>query len=723
MKKKSPPPVTVATIIDVDEDAVLYAAPKDQPDLRLPLKLQRKNMHQPGIGDLVLIRIEKNSDRPGDDCRERLRPGLSPAPSEADASASRRETYKAVLMKTLDKAPPSVMGVVDRLGDGWMLRPINRREKKDYVLTLPKDVKVNKGDIVRARPEAGNRGPRQAEWQESFGHADDPEAISIIAMAEAGLDPEFPDKVIDELQNASVPALGKRRDWRDTPLVTIDGADARDFDDAVFAEELDGGRFRLVIAIADVCHYLRHGTALDKEAYKRGNSTYFPDRVVPMLPERLSNDLCSLRPNEDRACMVMQCWISAEGKLEKYRVGRGLMRSAARLTYEQVQAAYDGVTDETTKPLVDAVIRPLYKAFYVLDEARKKRSALALDLPEQQIVIDRETGKMTGVRVRDRLDAHRLIEEFMVLANVAAARCLQDRKAPCMYRVHDRPDADKLSAASELISNFGLSLPKGQVPEPKILNRVLEGAIDHDYAPLIHQAILRCQSQAVYMPDHHGHYGLALQSYAHFTSPIRRYADVMVHRSLIRAYGLGEGGLDEGEAARMVEIGEHISTTERNSMVAERSAVDRFTACYLSAHMGARFEGRISGLNKFGLFVRLDETGADGIVPIRSLPDDFYIHDEAAHALVGRRNRIVYRLGAKVQVEVLEADRITGSTVFGLVDGEKGADIPGFKPPSPPRGGKHRNRPSPMRGGKPRQDKKSKKKTIPKHIKRKNKKK
>ena len=702
MSRKSPPPVTVATIIDVDEDAVLYAAPKDQPDLRIALKLQRKNMHQPGIGDLVLIRMQGK--------------------------------HHAVLMKTLDKAPPSIVGVVDQLGDGWMLRPINRREKKDYVLTLPEGKKVKPGDLVRARPNAGNRGTasvgraqrgrepilhktRQAEWLETYGHADDPQAISLIAMAEAGLEAAFPETVISELQNATVPELGKRTDWRDTPLVTIDGADARDFDDAVFAEELDQGRFRLVIAIADVCHYLRHGTALDKEAYKRGNSTYFPDRVVPMLPERLSNDLCSLRPHEDRACMVMQCWISAAGKLEKYRIGRGLMRSAARLTYEQVQAAYDGVTDEMTKPLMDEVIRPLYKAFQVLDQARKQRGALALDLPEQQIVIDRETGKMTGVRVKERLDAHRLIEEFMVLANVAAARCLQDRKAPCMYRVHERPDADKLSAARELIENFGLSLPKGQVPEPKILNRVLEAGSNHDYAPLIHQAILRAQSQAVYMPDHHGHYGLALQSYAHFTSPIRRYADVTVHRSLIRAFALGDGGMDEGEAARMAEIGEHISTTERTSMEAERSAVDRFTACYLSNHMGARFDGRISGLNRFGLFVRLDETGADGIVPIRSLPDDFYIHDEAAHALVGRKNRIVYRLGAKVQVEILEADRVTGSTVFGLVDAEKGADIPGFKPPRPPRGGQYRDRP-----GRPKGDKKGfrakKKTTTPKHKKR-----
>ena len=459
-----------------------------------------------------------------------------------------------------------------------------------------------------------------------------------------------------------MPDLGTREDLRKIPLVTIDGADARDFDDAVFAEKTDNDGFHLIISIADVAYYVRPGSALDQEAYQRGNSTYFPDRVVPMLPEALSNDLCSLRPQEDRACMAFHLWIDKHGQLIKHKVVRGLMRSAARLTYEQVQAAQDGVIDDITKPLLKTVIKPLYEAYNILDRARQERGALDLDLPERQIVLN-EKGHMSGVKRRERLDAHKLIEEFMILANVAAAMALEKQKAPCIYRVHDQPTEEKLNNARDFIEAFGLSLPKGGIVKPAQINHLLQRASQMEYSHLISEVILRTQSQAIYSPENIGHFGLALRRYAHFTSPIRRYADLLVHRSLIKAYNLGPGGLNEEESITLEDKADHISQTERVSAEAERSAIDRFTATWMSNHIGAEFNGRINGVTRFGLFVTLDETGADGLIPMRSLPNDFYVHNEEQHALIGRRNKKIYRLGANITVRIIEADGLTGSSL------------------------------------------------------------
>lgn len=348
-------------------------------------------------------------------------------------------------------------------------------------------------------------------------------------------------------------------------------------------------------------------------------------------------------------------------------------------------AAIDGQSDEQTAPLLEPVLRPLYEAYSILDTARQKRGALDLDLPERQILIDKN-GNMTGVTTRVRLDAHKMIEEFMVLANVAAAKALEAKKDPkrypCVYRVHDKPAQDKLQSAREFIEGFGLSLPKGNVVQPAKLNHILRKASTMQYGHLVSQTILRAQSQAHYSTQNIGHFGLALGNYAHFTSPIRRYSDLLLHRSLISAYGLGPGGLDEREASRIEEICQHISGTERTSMQAERSAVDRFTAAYLADQIGAEFSGQITGVTRFGLFVLLDESGADGLVPIRSLSGDYFDHDEEQHALIGRRSGTLYRLGARVQVRLMEADGLTGSTVLELCgDSVNGADIPGFKAP------------------------------------------
>lgn len=599
-----------------------------------------------------------------------------------------------------------VLGRAVKAGAAWWLQPVNRKERDDFMLAVPpeKAEGLEHGSLVEAFVEEGKQLKRpRARLHMVIGHDDDPKAISLIALHEQGLRVTFPEPVIRETEGMEVPPLGNRTDLRSLPLVTIDGEDARDFDDAVFAEASEDG-FHLVVAIADVSYYVRHDTPLDREAYKRGNSTYFPDRVLPMLPEKLSNDLCSLRPKEDRACLAVHMHIDDRGNLKSYKFVRGLMKSVARLTYEQVQNALDGKTDAVTETLLEGVIRPLYAAFEVLDRARVARGALDLDMAERKIVVN-AAGEMTGVMKRPRYESHKLIEEFMILANVAAAMALEARTAPCVYRIHDVPSNEKLDSARGFLEGFGLNLARGAVVKPALFNGLLKKVEGLDHAPLVNQIVLRSQSQAVYSPDNIGHFGLALQKYAHFTSPIRRYADLLVHRSLIRAYELGEGGLDVTEVNRLHETAEHISKTERTSMEAERSSVDRFTAAWLSSRVGEVFAGRISSVTRFGLFVSLDETGADGLVPIRMLPSDYYVHSEEQHALIGRRTGRLFRLCAPVRIRVVEADRLTGSSVFELVDADNGADVPGYLGAKPHMAGIPRGHPD-KRGKKGRDNRK-----------------
>ncbi len=608
----------------------------------------------------------------------------------------------------------SVMGIVRLQKKGAILQPTHKKAKYDFDIAIGDLNGAKDGDLASAEvlPSRGLKRKR-VRIASVIGKQGDPRAISLISLHEAGLNDAFPQKVLEDTEGLKVPPLKGREDLRQIPLVTIDGADARDFDDAVYAERLEDGSYHLIVAIADVAHYVRHGSALDNEAQRRGNSTYFPDRVVPMLPEALSNDLCSLRPNEVRASLAVHMWVDTDGKLLRYKFVRALIKSAARLIYEQVQAARDGQTDDTTGPLMERVINPLYDAYDILSKARQKRGALDLDLPEKKIVID-DKGNMTGVETRARFDAHKLIEEFMILANVAAASALEDKNGaqkglgdhPCVYRIHDKPSYDKIESNRDFIESFDLSFPKGQVIQPKQINYLLQAAAKLPYSHLISQMILRTQSQAVYSTDNIGHFGLALTKYAHFTSPIRRYADLLVHRALIGAYNLGNDGLSQGERARIEEISEHISGTERTSMEAERNAVDRFTAAFLSSHIGAEFDGTINGVTRFGLFVTLKESAADGLIPMRSLDNDFYVHDEKAHALIGRRRGHIYRMGAPIRVVIKEADGITGSCVFALAPGQKGADIPGMAKPKIPRDGRHNDK----RGSRPPNRKYGKKK-------------
>ncbi len=422
------------------------------------------------------------------------------------------------------------------------------------------------------------------------------------------------------------------------------------------------------MAIADVSWYVRPGDALDRAARERGNSVYFPDRVVPMLPEKLSNDLCSLRPNEDRACMAVEMWIDADGRLKRHRFLRGLMRSAARLVYEQVQAARDGAPDEVTGPLLEPVIGPLYGAYKALLRGRAARGTLELEISERQVILG-EDGHIDRIVPRRRLDSHKLIEEFMILANVAAAEALEAKNRPAMYRIHEPPPLDKLEVLRQALDGLGYRLAKGEAVRPSHFTGILARAAGTEKEILVSELILRSQSQAKYSPDNPGHFGLALRRYCHFTSPIRRYADLLVHRALIGGYGLGEGALTDEEAARFDETGDHISSTERRAVVAERDAMDRYTTAFMANRVGATFTARISGVTRFGLFVTLDETGADGLVPASTLGNDFFAHDEARHCLVGERSGITFTLADAVTVELVEADAVTGGMVFVIVEG------------------------------------------------------
>jgi ribonuclease R len=604
-------------------------------------------------------------------------------------------------MRRLERgADRQIVGVLraGRRGDAW-IEPVDRRDKDSWTVAPDLAAGAIDGDIVTLLVEAADRpGRRRTRVIARHGRADDPRSAGLIAILAAGIPFAFRPEALAEAQAAEAPVPGERVDLRDLPLVTVDGADARDFDDAVFAEpdpESEGG-WHIVVAIADVAHYVRPGSALDRDALERGNSCYFPDRVVPMLPEALSAGLCSLKPGEDRACMAVHLWIDGEGRPTRHRFLRGLMRSRARLTYDQLQAARNGAPDSATAPLMQSVVDPLYGAYAVLARARDRRGTLDLDLPERRVEID-AGGRVTAVGIRPRYDSHRLIEEFMIAANVAAAETLEARRYPTLYRVHAAPERDRLVALKEALEPLGYALALGQVIRPAMFTRILERAQGRPEAPLVNESVLRAQAQAVYSPDNIGHFGLALPRYAHFTSPIRRYADLLVHRGLIAALDLGPDGTTDTELARLDDIGAQVSATERRAAQAERDAVDRYLAAWLSDRLGQVFEARIGGVARFGLFVTLAETGASGLVPISSLPDDFYEHDEAGHRLVGRRWGRVFRHGAAVRARLVEADPLTGSTLFDLVGAQDGADLAGAASAAP----RDRRRPRPLPSRRP----------------------
>lgn len=559
---------------------------------------------------------------------------------------------------------------------GLRLEPTDRKLRiQPFTLSGTKMGGAKEGDIVVVDGFANPTGQGK-HVSRILGTKDTPAIYSLISLYEQGLTEVFSAAAVNESATATVPALDNREDLRTLPLVTIDGADARDFDDAVFAEKLPNGKYHLVVAIADVSWYVRPGSPLDQDAYQRGNSTYFPDMVVPMLPENLSNGLCSLKPHEDRACLAFHMWIDENGNMDDFKIVRGLMNSTARLTYEQVQSAKDGTPDATTAPLMDNVIKPLYEAYGLLRQAREERGAIDLDLPETKVkVVVGEDGKERPVSIDERLrvDSHRLIEEFMILANVAAASSLENK--PCVYRVHDTPPSEtSLEALRETLKPYGLELPPGKIEDPKVFNNLMKEVSKLEDAQTLTRAILRVQAKAIYDTENIGHFGLALEKYAHFTSPIRRYADLLVHRSLVDEFNLGAGGLSNGQSENLQGMSEHITETEQLSVAAERRTHDRLSAVLLSDKVGQVFNGVVNGVSPGGLFIRIDGAGADGFLPMRELPKDHYEYDRATNSLTGKKG--TFKPGSKVEVRLIEADGIKGNILFETTNDNKKAGQP-----------------------------------------------
>jgi ribonuclease R len=574
------------------------------------------------------------------------------------------DKYEGRTLKRLNERTGSIVGVfrVDSGGakEGWgRIEPTDRRQKSEWVVPAGETMGAKPGEIVRAEPLPGaGWGPKPARITECLGQVDDARSVSLIAIATHEIPVDFPEAALKEAEKAKATPLAKRTDLRDVPLITIDGADARDFDDAVFAEPAEKG-FRLIVAIADVAHYVKPGSALDKSARERGNSCYFPDRVVPMLPEALSNGWCSLKPHEDRGCLFVEMFIDAEGRKQRHKFGRGLMRSAARKTYEQVQEEHDANPQNHAH---------LYAAFAALKAARDARGTLDLDLPERKVELTPD-GQVAKISPRPRLDSHRLIEEFMILANVCAAEEIERLHLPCMYRLHAPPSPEKLENLRSFLATLEISLKPSDQIHPRDLDHVLKLVAGTDKAMLVNETVLRSQSQAEYGPDNIGHFGLALTKYAHFTSPIRRYADLLVHRALITGLKLGKDGLSEEDIANFQDTAEKITATERRATLAERDSTDRYLALYLQHRVGELFEGRISGVTKFGLFVTLPETGASGFAPMATLPDDFWVHDEASQSLIGKRTRMTFQLAQTVDVRLAEARPVTGGLLFNVLTG------------------------------------------------------
>jgi ribonuclease R len=671
------PSLVVADIAEVDRDGELIAKPVewsgDGPAPRILVRrsrLKRDRGSTPGLGARVLMRVE------------------------FDANAGQKApAYSGRVIKILDKMKARAFAVYRVAADGsGRALPVDKKAAgREFVVPHGMAGEARDGDLVAIEPlREGRLGSPPARVVETIGSVKSERAVSLIALETHHIPHVFSPAALKEAEAARPVRLSPpREDWRALPLVTIDPPDAKDHDDAVHAvldsDPQNPGGFVVTVAIADVAAYVHPGSAMDAQALERGNSVYFPDRVVPMLPERISNDLCSLRAHQDRPALAVRMVLGADGRKRSHRFQRIMMRSAAKLSYEQAQAAIDGRPDETTKSLLDSVLKPLYAAHSVIKIERERRDPLDLDLPERKLVLDSE-GRLKDVVWPERLEAHRLIEEFMILANVAAAETLEAAHSPLLYRAHDAPSAEKLEDLIEFLRTIGVKLAKGERVRPSHFNGVLARVRGHAVEALVNEVVLRAQAQAEYAHENYGHFGLNLRRYAHFTSPIRRYADLIIHRALIRALNLGPGGLNDMRAGELAQIAEHISAAERRAMAAERETVDRVIAAHLADRVGAIFTGRIAGVTRAGLFVKLSDTGADGFVPAATLGDDYFRFEEANRAMVGARTKETFRLGGEVKVRLVEAAPFAGALRFEIV-----------RPASESRAVRHRDAPAPRK--------------------------
>jgi ribonuclease R len=640
------------TVLDIPSDA-------DPDDLHaFPAQWNDEEGEKPRVA-VIAGRDARVVPAPGDRILARI-----------DAGDGEIPVYTAKPMKVLDKPRRAHIGIVRMDNEGARLIPIDRKQKE---MRIPLgDLGDSKdGDLVEVEVKLSGRLmiPR-AKVMNVIGNPASEGAVSMIAIHNLEIPYVFPTSVIREAEEAKEASLKGREDWRDLPLVTIDPPDAKDHDDAVHAapdnDANNPGGFVVTVAIADVAAYVTPGSALDREAYVRGNSVYFPDRVVPMLPERISNELCSLKEGVPRAALAVRMVLNADGRKVSHSFHRILMRSAAKLSYQQAQAAIDGNADDKTGPLLEPILRPLWDAYAAMVKARDKRGPLDLDLPERKIILDAK-GMVADIRIPERLEAHRLIEEMMIAANVAAAETLEQKRTQLLYRVHDEPSSEKLQSLRDFLGSLDIAVKKSDSVRASDFNGILAQARKAGNVEQVSEMVLRSQAQAEYAPENYGHFGLNLDRYAHFTSPIRRYSDLIVHRGLIRALGLGDDGLTDQESLKLAGIGQHLSATERRAMLAERETSDRLLAQFLAQRIGAKFEGRVSGVTRSGLFIRLLETGADGFIPASTLGQDYYRYVEERQAMIGERTGETFTLGDRVTVRLLEAAPVAGALRFELL--------------------------------------------------------